>query len=122
MILANAPLSPSTDVMKMSPLLPVAAVDTVIDAGLAKVAPNTMTDPAALQHEPAAVRAQGFAIDNLELAPDMRCIAAPVFENGSTVPGGGAISGPSSRFDRAKLQSVALGHAEELSRILRGTF
>ena len=62
-------------------------------------------------------------IDDLEFAPDMRCVAVPVFENGGAVPGGIAISGPSSRFDHAKLdalRAVAKRHAEDLSLRLGG--
>lgn len=42
-------------------------------------------------------------LDDLEFAPDMRCVAIPVFEKNGEVPGGIAISGPSSRFDMARL-------------------
>jgi DNA-binding IclR family transcriptional regulator len=99
------------------------ATEAVIDAGLARVAPNTITDPDHLRREVAAVQAQGYAYDDLEFAPDMRCLAVPVFENGGAVPGGIAISGPSSRFDHAKLDAlrkVAALHADALSRSLGG--
>ena len=98
-------------------------VETLLAAGLPQVAPNTITDPDALRAELITVRAQGYAFDDLEFAPDMRCVAIPVFESGGTVPGGIAISGPSSRFDHPKLQAlrnVAVGHAEALSRRLGG--
>ena len=100
-----------------------AACDAVIAAGLPQVAPNTITDPDALRRELAAVRDQGYAIDDLEFAPDMRCVAVPVFENEGAVPGGIAISGPSSRFDHPKLdnlRAVATRHATALSRRLGG--
>ena len=99
------------------------AVEAILAAGLPQVAPNTITDPEALRAELTAVRAQGYAFDDLEFAPDMRCVAVPVFENGGSVPGGIAISGPSSRFDHPKLDAlrvVAVGHAEALSRRLGG--
>ena len=83
------------------------AVETILAAGLPQVAPNTITDPDALRAELAAVRAQGYAFDDLEFAPDMRCVAVPVFENGGAVPGGIAISGPSSRFDHRKARRLA---------------
>jgi DNA-binding IclR family transcriptional regulator len=99
------------------------AAEAVIAAGLPRVAPNTITDPEALRSELSAVRAQGYAYDDLEFAPDMRCLAVPVFENGGAVPGGIAISGPSSRLDRATLRAlrtVATRHAEALSQLLGG--
>jgi DNA-binding IclR family transcriptional regulator len=99
------------------------AVESVIAAGLPGLGPRTITDPAAFRREIASVRAQGYAYDDLEFAPDMRCLAVPVFEAGGRVPGGIAISGPSSRFVRQKLdelRAVAAPHAAELSRLLGG--
>ena len=99
------------------------AVEAILAAGLPQVAPNTITNPEAMRAELTAVRAQGYAFDDLEFAPDMRCVAVPVFENGGSVPGGIAISGPSSRFDHPKLDAlrvVAVGYAEALSRRLGG--
>ena len=71
----------------------------------------------------ARIRAEGYAFDDLEFAPDMRCVALPVFENGGEVPGGIAISGPASRFDLDKLVAlleIAQRHAAKLSRELGG--
>lgn len=98
-------------------------VEAVISAGLPKLAPNTITDPELLRQELARVRVQRYAYDDLEFAPDMRCLAVPVFEKSGEVPGGIAISGPSSRFDRAKLddlRTIALDQATSLSRTLGG--
>ncbi len=50
-------------------------------------------------------------------------MAVPVIERGDEVPGGIAISGPASRFDRKKLEAlrdVVLEHAERLSIELGG--
>jgi DNA-binding IclR family transcriptional regulator len=98
-------------------------VETIISRGLAKVAPNTITDGDALRRALVTVRAQRYAFDDLEFAPDMRCVALPVFEKGGEVPGGIAISGPSSRFDMKHLEwlrDIALEHATALSRTLGG--
>ena len=99
------------------------ATEAIIANGLPKVAPKTITDPDELRRELVRVRAQGYAYDDLEFAPDMRCVAIPVFENGGTVPGGIAISGPSSRFDHEKLEilrDIAVREATTLSRSLGG--
>lgn len=98
-------------------------VEAVIAAGLPKVAPKTFTDPAAFRAELAAVRARGYAYDDLEFAPDMRCVAFPVFEKGGEVPGGISISGPSSRFDIEKLdelRAVSMPLCAQLSHALGG--
>ncbi len=97
--------------------------EMIISRGLPPVAPKTITDADALRQELGLVRAQRYAFDDMEFAPDMRCLAIPVFEKGGTVPGGIAISGPSSRFDVAKLEELrdaALPYAAELSRKLGG--
>ena len=98
-------------------------VEAVIARGLPKVAPQTITEPEAFRAELARVRAQAYAYDDLEFAADMRCVALPVFEKGGEVPGGISISGPSSRFDLAKLDAlrlVAMPRGAELSRQLGG--
>jgi DNA-binding IclR family transcriptional regulator len=99
------------------------AAEAIIARGLPQVAPKTITDADAMRRELARVRTQGYAFDDLEFAPDMRCVAVPVFEKHGEVPGGIAISGPSSRFDMKHLQllrDVALEHTRELSRTLGG--
>jgi DNA-binding IclR family transcriptional regulator len=98
-------------------------VESVIARGLPTVAPNTITDAETLRRALAMVRAQRYAFDDLEFASDMRCVALPVFERGGEVPGGIAISGPSSRFDIEHLEwlrDTASAHAMALSRTLGG--
>jgi DNA-binding IclR family transcriptional regulator len=98
-------------------------VEQVIAKGLPKIAPKTITGGDALRRALARVRAQGYAFDDLEFAPDMRCVAVPVFEKNGEVPGGIAISGPASRFELKhleKLRDVAMEHATALSRTLGG--
>lgn len=101
----------------------VRLTEAVIAHGLTKVAPNTITSPEDLRQSLARIRLDGYAIDDLEFAEDMRCVAIPVFENGSQVPGGIAISGPASRFNADKLDElrrIAVTHAASLSRELGG--
>jgi DNA-binding IclR family transcriptional regulator len=98
-------------------------VEMIIARGLPQTAPKTITDPEKFRQELTIVRAQRYAYDDLEFAPDMRCVAIPVFEKGGVVPAGIAISGPSSRFDLAhlrQLRDIAMPHAAELSRKLGG--
>lgn len=98
-------------------------VETVIAGGLPSVAPRTITEPDVLRQELSRVRAQAYAYDDLEFAADMRCVAVPVFEKGGEVPGGISISGPSSRFDLAKLdelRAVLTPLCSQLSRALGG--
>ena len=97
--------------------------EKIIGRGLPKVAPKTITDAHQLRHELSRVRAQGYAFDDMESSDDMRCLAIPVFEKGGHVPGGIAISEPSSRFDLDKLdrlRALAMPYAADLSRMLGG--
>jgi DNA-binding IclR family transcriptional regulator len=101
----------------------VRLTEAVIARGLPMTAPHTITEPDALRRSLARIRADGYAFDDLEFAPDMRCVAIPVFENGGEVPGGIAISGPASRFSVEKLvelRDIAMDHARNLSRELGG--
>lgn len=97
--------------------------DQILAGAMPKVASRTIIDPQTMRKELALVRAQGYAFDDMEFADDMRCLAIPVFEKGAHVPGGIAISGPSSRFDKSHLErlcDIALPHAQELSHKLGG--
>jgi DNA-binding IclR family transcriptional regulator len=96
-------------------------VEAVIAAGLAKVAPNTITDSDAFRAELARVRQQGYAFDDLEFHDDMRCVAVPVFQAGGAVRSGISLSGPASRYSLAKLGELkerSLAAAWELARRL----
>src|SRR5262249_42145804 len=55
-----------------------ATVGKVVKAGLKPFTRNTITTPAALQHELARVRKQGYAVDNAEHEIWVRCVAAPI--------------------------------------------
>ncbi|WP_170569163.1 HTH-type transcriptional regulator BhcR [Ruegeria atlantica] len=69
---------------------------------------RSITNPAALKEDLAAVRAQGFSVDNEEKNAGMRCIAAPVFDINREAVAGISVSGPTSR--------VSEGEVERLSR------
>lgn len=97
--------------------------DEIIARGLPKVAPKTITDPDVFRSELAKVRSEQCAFDDMEFSDDMRCLAIPVFEKGGHVPGGVAISGPSSRFTVEKLEALrasAMPHVAALSQQLGG--
>ncbi|WP_342778765.1 IclR family transcriptional regulator [Phytoactinopolyspora halophila] len=63
---------------------------------LAELTSTTITDPAELNRELDAVRAQGYAVDNEEFAPGLCCLAVP-FDAGHS-PFVLALSAPKDRF------------------------
>ena len=59
----------------------------------------TITNPAVLRQELEEVRANGYAVDNMEHEFGIRCVAVPVFGSGGQVIAAVSVSGPSLRFD-----------------------
>lgn len=59
---------------------------------------RTITDPDALKDDLETVRLRGFAVDDEEINPGMRCIAAPVFDMNREAVAGISVSGPTSRI------------------------
>ncbi|MFC3995965.1 IclR family transcriptional regulator [Nocardiopsis sediminis] len=56
-------------------------VDDVLGAGLAAATAKTITDPEALRAELRRVRRRGYAVEDRENDPGVRCVAAPVFDH-----------------------------------------
>ena len=98
-------------------------IEHIIAAGLPKFTSHTITDPDTFRQELQRIRSQGYAIDDLELSENMRCIAVPIFEGGGRVTGGLSMFGPDSRFTLKKLeelQAPLLKASRELSKQLGG--
>lgn len=74
------------------------ALSTVVSAGLPAVTDRTITDPARLAAELATVRERGYAVDDREHEPDVRCVAAPIFDHERRVVGALSVSGLASRL------------------------
>jgi DNA-binding IclR family transcriptional regulator len=97
------------------------ALRAVIDAGLPAVTERTATDPARLRAELERVRRRGYAIDDRENEPDVRCVAAPIFDHTDTVAGALSVSGLISRIPPARVREIGpmiIGAGLEISRSL----
>jgi IclR family acetate operon transcriptional repressor len=79
-----------------SPATRVAGV--VTRQGLPGFTPQSITDAAALAADLSATRARGFAIDDQERAPGMRCVAAPIFNAHAEPVAGLSVSAPAFRL------------------------
>ncbi|WP_030889778.1 IclR family transcriptional regulator [Streptomyces sp. NRRL S-1868] len=91
------------------------------DAELTALTGQSVTDPAALHRELAAIRERGTAVEERESNPDVACVAAPVRDAQDTVVAALSISVPMVRWSeerRAELSGLALSGAAELSRRL----
>ncbi len=101
---------------------PEPVVQSVIDAGLPSRTPNTITSEARLRSELAAIRAQGYAVDDIENEPDIRCVGAPIFDHTGVVAAA-SISGPITRVTPervAELGTLVREAATEISHRLGG--
>jgi IclR family acetate operon transcriptional repressor len=88
-------------------------IDLVLYGPLEQLTSNTVTDPDALRRELAAIREQGYAVDNEEVEIGLRCVGAPVFDYSGTAIAGISISGPTLR--------VASERVDEIGQIVRET-
>ncbi len=68
---------------------------------------HTITDHEALKQDLAAIRTQGFAVDNEEKNAGMRCIAAPVFDMNREAIAGISVSGPTSRISEQEISQLS---------------
>ncbi len=82
-------------------------VRKIIDAGLTRYTDTTITDPAELLSVLARVRAVGYAVDEGEHQPGLRCIGAPVRDRSGQVIAGISLTGPAWRLPLAEVDGLA---------------
>jgi DNA-binding IclR family transcriptional regulator len=68
---------------------------------------RTITDPAELRRALEEVRGAGYAVDDEEFDPGIRCIAVPAIDFRGKVVGSMGISGPATRMTRERLPELA---------------
>ncbi|WP_295859760.1 IclR family transcriptional regulator [uncultured Oscillibacter sp.] len=69
--------------------------------------PNTITDLDAILEELRRTRRRGYAIDNSERDPNVRCVGVPVYNSGGSLVAGISTSGPSVTMTDRKLLECA---------------
>jgi DNA-binding IclR family transcriptional regulator len=82
-------------------------LDLAVERGLERFTPNTLTTRESLAREMALTRERGYAVDDAELYPDTRCIAAPVRTGFGQVVAALGISGPAIRLTRDRVEIYA---------------
>jgi len=104
--------------------LPAERVRTLIErTGLEAFTARTLAEPSALAADLAACRERGYAVDDEERFPGMRCIAAPVFNEFAEPIAGVSISGPTVRLSPERLDELGpliAAAAAEVTRIIGG--
>lgn len=91
-------------------------VDAVVEHGLTPRTDRTVTDPVRFRAGLATIRTQGYAVDDIENEPDIRCVAAPVFDHDGAVAAAVSVAGLATRitpdrFDRLGELVAAAGRA-----------
>jgi IclR family acetate operon transcriptional repressor len=76
---------------------------------LVRLTSKTIGDRAVLRAELARVGQRGYAVDDEECSPGLRCVAAPVRDRLGAVVAAVSVSGPARRLPRQRL--VGLGSA-----------
>ncbi|MGK9172137.1 IclR family transcriptional regulator [Yokenella regensburgei] len=86
-----------------------------------KTTPTTISGPEALQNELLRIRACGWSYDNGEDYPDVRCVAAPVFNASDTLTAAISVVGTCLQINednRDYLAGKAIACAKDISRLL----
>lgn len=86
----------------LSHLPPERAAAMARRGGLDAYTPNTRADVDALATDLAAARALGYAVDDEERFPGMRCVAAAIFNEFGEPVAGVSVSGPTVRVTRER--------------------
>jgi IclR family acetate operon transcriptional repressor len=85
--------------------LPAARRARIIARGLPRLTPRTITRRAALARHLARVAAQGYAVDNEEGEPGIRCVGAPIFDARGEAIASLSVAGPAYRLPLSQLVS-----------------
>lgn len=86
---------------------PSEAIERFLARGLPRIASNTITDPEVLREEFARIRERGYALDNEELAPNTKCVGAPIRNTSGRVFAAISVSGQARRFTDERIAAFA---------------
>ncbi|GGF30481.1 IclR family transcriptional regulator [Youhaiella tibetensis] len=100
---------------------PLEVLERVVDAGLKRYTETTITDRASLERELATTRERGFAIDEGEHQPGLRCVGAPIRNQSGAVFAAISVSSPAWQLPLSEideLNKVVIYHANLISQRL----
>jgi len=82
---------------------------------------RTIVTRGVLEGELAAIRRNGYSVDNEEMEEGVRCLAVPIFDRRSACIGAMSVSGPTTRLTAERVEKLATparAIAQDLSRQL----
>jgi IclR family KDG regulon transcriptional repressor len=85
--------------------------------GLPRFTKNTIINVDQLMEEVQAIRNRGYAIDNEENEPGVRCVAAPVLDPHQRFVASVSVSGPSVRISQKRIPELSLMAIETSNKI-----
>jgi IclR family acetate operon transcriptional repressor len=83
-----------------------ATVEAALAVGAVARTPRTTTDPAALRALLAEVRERGFAVDDVENEPGVRCVGAPIVDHEGRAVAALSVSGPETRVSEQEVERL----------------
>ena len=99
--------------------LPEERVDAIVDThGLPEITENTVTDRSTLDRRLGEIRERGYAIDDEERLPGLRCIAAPILSNENRVLGAISVSAPTHRLRDDQFQTTMPNKVREVANVI----
>ncbi len=120
-LIENAPVHCTSVGKAILAFQPAEAVERVIASGLDRYTDRTIVQPEALRAALSEVRAQGYAVDDGEHQPGLRCVGAPIRNQAGRVIAGVSVSGPSWQIHLSEVPDMAkivVRHAEIISQRL----
>lgn len=85
---------------------PSSLLEEVLQEELRRFTPKTLTTKEELLSDLERIRVRGFAIDDEERDPDVRCVAAPVFDHQGVPHAAISVSAPKWRFTDERLEEI----------------
>lgn len=87
---------------------------------LEKRTPNTLTRIGDIKREAGRIRARGYAVDEEEFYPDVRCLAAPVWNAQGEVVAAVGITGTATRFTPDKIEPFSVLVVQAAAKVSEG--
>lgn len=100
--------------------IPPSELNTLLAAHkLARFTRRTLTNAAALQTALKRIRTQGWALDDEEMEPGLRCLGVPLVDNTNRVIAAIALSAPAQRMNRERIASLVPRLQDTAARVAR---